>query len=162
MIYVLASSKSLKANFCPETRKLLLAQVKTLFLPYGFSRSNSRCFISNFSLVYEFNHVKIHLCDESRSGARLVLPVRWKDGLDLVVAGQTVNTRFNQNQAEFAVDVLTIAFQMLADAHGSLDQEVKVLGNVGLEADGLHDSQNFVAVDESHLSDTVRVTKNDT
>lgn len=72
-----------------------------------------------------------------------------------------MDTRLDQNQAEFAVDVLTVAFQMLADADGALDQVVKVLGNVWLQADRLHDAKHFVSVDKTDLSDSVRVTEDD-
>jgi hypothetical protein len=51
---------------------------------------------------------------------------------------------------------------MLADAHGLLDQMVQVLRQVGGEALGLQDSQDLVAGDEADLSDSVRISQNDT
>lgn len=73
-----------------------------------------------------------------------------------------MDSRLDKNQTEFAVDVLTVAFQMLSDADGALDEEVEVLGDVWFQTDGFHDAKNLVAVDEANLSDSVRVTKDDT
>jgi len=72
-----------------------------------------------------------------------------------------VDARLDENQAELAVNVLAVTFQMLANADGLLDEEVQILWDVGLESNGLHDAEHLVAVDETHLSDSVRVTKND-
>lgn len=73
-----------------------------------------------------------------------------------------MNSGLDQNETEFAVNVLAIAFQMLADGHGLLDQVVQVLGDVGLEADRLHDAQNFIAIDKSDLGHSMGVAQNDT
>lgn len=72
-----------------------------------------------------------------------------------------MDSRLDENQSELAVDVLTVAFQMLADADGALDEEVKILGDVWFQADGFHNTEHFVAVHEPHLSNSVRVTKDD-
>lgn len=72
-----------------------------------------------------------------------------------------MDARLDQNEAELAVDILTVAFQMLADADGALDQVVEVLGNVWLQANRLHDAQHFVSVDETDLGNSVRVTEYD-
>lgn len=71
-----------------------------------------------------------------------------------------MDSGFDQNQAEFTVDILTVAFQMLANADGSLDEVVKILWDVWLQTDSFHDSEHFVSIDETNLGDTVRVTKN--
>lgn len=73
-----------------------------------------------------------------------------------------MNSRFDQNQAEFAVDILTVTFQMLAHADGALDEEVEILWDVWFQADGLHDAENFVAVDEANLSDSMGISENNT
>lgn len=73
-----------------------------------------------------------------------------------------MDSRFDQNQAEFAVDVLTVALQMLTDADGALDQVVEVLRDVWLQADGFHDAEHLVAVDETNLGDAMGVTKDNT
>lgn len=73
-----------------------------------------------------------------------------------------MDSGFDQNQAEFAVNVLTVAFQMLANADGPLDEVVEILWDVWFQSDGLHDAEDFVAVDETDLGNTVRVTKNNT
>lgn len=73
-----------------------------------------------------------------------------------------MNSGFDQNQSEFAVNVLTVTFQMLADADGSLDQVVKILWDVWFQSNSLHDSEDFVSVHETDLGNTMRVTKNNT
>lgn len=72
-----------------------------------------------------------------------------------------MDARLDENQSELAVDVLTVAFQMLADADGALDQVVKVFRNVWLQADRLHDAKDFVSVDETDLGDSMRVSEDD-
>lgn len=72
-----------------------------------------------------------------------------------------MDTRLDQNQAELAVCVLAIALQVLSDGHRLLDQVVQVLGNVRLQTDRLHDAQDLVAVHETHLGHTIRVTEDD-
>lgn len=148
----------------PETRILSCTVSKQNTQIFsGFSMRNSGFyseFVFTFSLV--MSSLWNHLSHESWSGARFVFPVWRQDGLDLVVAGQTVDSWLDQNQTEFAVDVLTVALQMLADAHGTLDQIVEVLWDVWLQSDGFHDSENLVAVDETHLGDSVRIAENDT
>jgi len=103
-----------------------------------------------------------HLGDESRSGARLVLPGRRQLAFDLVVARQTMDTRLHQNQAELRVGVLAHSLQMLSDAHGLLDQMVEVLGDLGGHSLRLEDANDLVAGDATHLSHTVLVAKNHT
>lgn len=73
-----------------------------------------------------------------------------------------MNSGLDQDETEFAVDVLAVALQMLSDGHGLLDQVVQVLGDVGFEADRLHDAQDLVAIDKSDLGYSMGVTKNDT
>lgn len=83
------------------------------------------------------------LGNQGRGGAGFVLPVGWQDSLDLVVTGQPVDTGLDQNQTELAVDVLAVTLQVLADRDGLLDQEVQILRDVGLQANGLHDTQDL-------------------
>lgn len=70
------------------------------------------------------------LGNECRGSGGFVLPCWWEDSLDHVVASQTMNSGFDQNQTEFAVDVLTVTFQMLTHADGALDEEIKILWDV--------------------------------
>ena len=58
------------------------------------------------------------LRDQSAGGGGLVLPGRRQDTDGLVVAGQTVDTRLDQNKAELGVLVLAVALEVLADEHG--------------------------------------------
>lgn len=73
-----------------------------------------------------------------------------------------MNAGLDQNQTEFAVGVLAIAFQMLSDGNGFLDQIVQILWDVRFQTDRFHDAQNFVAADKSHLCNTMRITQDDT
>ena len=47
--------------------------------------------------------------------------------LALVVAGKTVDTRFNKNQAEFGVLVLAVRLKVLADSDRLFDEVPEVL-----------------------------------
>lgn len=60
------------------------------------------------------------LCDHSGSGSSLVAPGGGQDADGLVVAGKTVDTGLDENQAELGVLVLAIALEVLADSD-SLD-----------------------------------------
>ena len=73
-----------------------------------------------------------------------------------------MDTALDENETELGVAVLAVALQMLADAHGLLDQMVEILGQVWREALGLQYAQDLVAGDESNLGNSMRVTKNDT
>lgn len=68
----------------------------------------------------------------------------------------------NQNQTEFTILILAITLQMLADSNSLLDHMVQILRDVGFQANGFHDTQNFVTIDEAYLRNTMRITKNDT
>lgn len=56
-----------------------------------------------------------HLCDDGAGGGALVSPGGGQDTDGLVVAGQTVDTRLDENQAELGVLVLAVALKVLAD-----------------------------------------------
>jgi hypothetical protein len=113
------------------------------------------------ALYFQFT-VTDTLGDECRGGGRLVFPCWRENGLDHVVAGETVDTRFDQDKTELAVDVLTVTFQMLAHADGTLDEEVEILWDVWFQSDGLHDAEDFVAVDEADLGDAMGVSEDNT
>ena len=58
------------------------------------------------------------LCDDGAGGGGLVLPRGGKDADGLVVAGETVDTGLDENEAELGVLVLAVALEVLADGHG--------------------------------------------
>ena len=60
----------------------------------------------------------MRLCDEGGGGGALVSPGWWKGADGLVVAGETVDTGLDQNEAELAVLVLAVALEVLADGNG--------------------------------------------
>ena len=73
-----------------------------------------------------------------------------------------MDAALDENQTKLRVLVLTVAFQVFTDGHGLLDQVVQIFWLARRKAFGFHQSQDFAAGDESSLSDTVRITKNDT
>ena len=58
------------------------------------------------------------LCDNGAGGSGLVLPRGGQDTDGLIVAGQTVDSRLDQDQAELGVLVLAVALEVLADSDG--------------------------------------------
>lgn len=57
------------------------------------------------------------LCDKGAGSGALVSPSWWQGTDGLVVAGETVDTGLDENQAELAVLVLAVALEVLADGH---------------------------------------------
>lgn len=73
---------------------------------------------------------RLRLSDKGGGGGALVTPGGGQDTDGLVVAGQTVDTGLDQNQAELGVLVLAVTLKVLADSDGlsieiSLDQSGK-------------------------------------
>lgn len=58
------------------------------------------------------------LSDKSAGGGTLVSPGRREHTDGLVVAGQTVDTGLDQNEAELAVHILAVTLEVLADGNG--------------------------------------------
>ena len=77
----------------------------------------------------------VYLCNECRSGGRFVLEGWWDNTLSTVVSGETVDSRFNKNQTEFAVLVLSVSFQMLSHANSTLLQVQKMPRGLSDERD---------------------------
>lgn len=59
----------------------------------------------------------MHLGDNGAGSSRLVLPGGGQDTDGLVVAGQTVNSGLDENEAELGVLVLAVALEVLADSN---------------------------------------------
>lgn len=74
--------------------------------------------------ILHYVHLRSHLplsltyalCNERRCCCRFVLPCWRQYALQHVVPGESVDSWLDENQAEFAVNVLSVAFQMLTDA----------------------------------------------
>lgn len=77
------------------------------------------------------------LVNQSRSSGRFVLPVRRQDRDGSVVSGQSVDSRFDQNQSELRVLVLSVSFQVLSDRDSLLDQVVQVFWDFWSQTVGL-------------------------
>lgn len=80
----------------------------------------------------------------------------------LVVASDTVDTGFDQNQAELGVLVVAVALQVLADRNSLLDQVVEILRNLGGETLLLQDTEDLLTSDGLDLTNTMSITENDT
>jgi hypothetical protein len=61
---------------------------------------------------------QLRLCHERRCSGALVPPRRRQSANSLVVAAQAVDAGLDENEAEFAVLVLAVALEMLADGDG--------------------------------------------
>ena len=105
-----------------------------------------------FSGSHPFDVLFSRLSDNGAGGGGLVLPGGREDTNGLVVAGETVDTGLDENEAELGVAVLAVALEVLADGDGLnmpmsissslqhsgtahlLDQHVQILRNIGSEA----------------------------
>jgi hypothetical protein len=72
-----------------------------------------------------------HSGNEGGSSRRVVLEARGDLLLCLVVTGETVDTRLDENEAELRVLVLAVGLEVLADGDGLLDKVPEVLGDTG-------------------------------
>jgi hypothetical protein len=109
--------------------------------------------IGHFCSSYSSHHnTTKRLCDEGAGSGGLVSPGWWESADGLVVAGETVDTGLDENQAELSILVFAVsALEMLADGDGLfiilascpftkklkenvkpylLDQHVKILWNL--------------------------------
>lgn len=75
-----------------------------------------------------------HLSNQGAGSGALVSPSRREDTNGLVVTGETVDTGLNENETELAILVLAVALKVLADGDSLLDEEVKVLRDLGGQA----------------------------
>ncbi len=68
-----------------------------------------------------------YLTDECRDGRAVVLEAGFKLAPSLVVARETVDTGFDENEAEFGVLVLAVNREVLADSIGLLEEVGEIL-----------------------------------
>lgn len=101
------------------------------------------------------------LRDQGRGRGGLVLPDSGKLLGTLVVAGQAVDARFNENEAELGVLVLAVALEVLAHGDSLLDEVVQVLRELRRETVLLEEAEDGAAGNRLDLGDAVRVTEND-
>lgn len=73
-----------------------------------------------------------------------------------------MDSRFDQNQSELGVLVLSVSLQVLSDRDSLLDQEVQILWDLWGQTVGLQDTQDLVTSDNLGLGNTVRVSQQDT
>ena len=73
-----------------------------------------------------------------------------------------MDSRFDQNQSELRVLVLSVSFQVLSDRDSLLDQEVQVFWDFWSQTVGLQDSQDLVTSDNLGLGNTVSISQDNT
>jgi hypothetical protein len=73
-----------------------------------------------------------------------------------------VDSALDEDEAEFAVLILSVSLQVLPNVHGLLDQVVEVLGDLRSETVLLQDSEDLVSGDSLNLRNTVVVSEDDT
>ena len=73
---------------------------------------------SSIRTTSQFSQQSVRLSDDGGGGRGLVAPGGRENTDGLVVAGKTVDTRLDQNEAELGVLVLAVALQVLADSDG--------------------------------------------
>jgi hypothetical protein len=95
---------------CPQLRDLLLVPLPS-----------SDC--------SDHAHVILNLCDDGAGSGGLVLPGRGQDTDGLVVAGQAVDSRLDENEAELGVLVLAVALEVLADGDSLHAVSKHILGD---------------------------------
>ena len=73
-----------------------------------------------------------------------------------------MDSALDEDEAEFAVLILSVSLQVLPNVHGLLDQVVEVLGDLRSETVLLQDSEDLVSGDSLNLRNTVVVSEDDT
>jgi len=102
------------------------------------------------------------LCNQGRGSRRFVFPGGRKLLGSFVVTGKTVDSALDKNKTEFGVLIFPVSFQMLADGNGLFNQMIHVLWNLRGKTQGFQNSNDFASRNALHLSDTVRVSEDDT
>lgn len=73
-----------------------------------------------------------------------------------------MDSRFDQNQSELSVLVLSVSFQVLSDRDSLLNQVVQVFWDFWSQTAGLQDSHDLVTSDDTGLGNTVSISQQDT
>ena len=151
-----------------KTRYLVLT--KSFELSYRASLSNLKKHEIQWASVSYADHflfsLAIYFLSEADTSFRklgyhsggscgLVFPIWWQYTFLFVVSSQTVNSWFNQNQAEFGISILTITFEMFSDGDCLLNKVIDIFWQIRSQTLGLEDSQNFVTSDEPNLGNTM-------
>src|SRR4051812_7591524 len=95
--------------------------------------------------------------------------------LCLIITRQTMNARLDQNQTIFGINILVeicyktsdmtnlaIAFKMLANTDGLLDQIIQIFRNFGRQTFRFQNTQDLVAGQPTYLCNAVTVAQDDT
>lgn len=73
-----------------------------------------------------------------------------------------MDSRFDQNQSELRVLVLSVSLQVLSDRDSLLNQEVQVLWDLRSQTVRLEDSQDLVTGDNLSLRNTMSISQDNT
>ena len=73
-----------------------------------------------------------------------------------------MDSRFDQNESEFTVDVSSEFLDVLSNVNSFLDKMVKIFWDGSGGTSNLQDSKNLGASDTLNLWDTILISKNNT
>jgi len=73
-----------------------------------------------------------------------------------------MDSRLNENEAEFGVAIFAVDFEMLADGYCLFDEVIKIFGNGWRKSVRLENAENFVTSDKADLGNAMRVSQKDT
>jgi len=112
--------------------------------------------------VIPFDSMARFLCNQGAGSSALVSPGGWEGTDGLVVAGQTVNTGLDENEAELGVLVLAVALEMLADGDSLLDKHVQVFWNLWCKTIAAENAEDLVPCDDLNLRNSVGIPQDNT
>ena len=70
-----------------------------------------------------------------------------------------MDSGLNENQTELGIPIFAVPLEMFPHSDRFLDQTVQIFGEGWSKTFGFEDAENFVASEETDLSNSVRVTK---
>ena len=73
-----------------------------------------------------------------------------------------MDSRFDQNESEFTVDISSEFLDMLSDVDSFLDKMVKIFWDGSGDSGNLEDSENLGTSNTLNLWDTILISKNNT
>lgn len=130
------------------------------------------CVVDDFAAIAQRIQKSVHflktffvlfiLTNDLVSIGRFILPVGSQNASSLVVARNSVNLGFNENQSVFGVGILSILFQMFADGDSLLDQVIKIFRDFGGKTVLLQNTKNLLASDGLDLANAVGISQNNT
>merc|ERR1719386_639522 len=103
-----------------------------------------------------------HSGHKRRRCGRYILEGCWECLDTLVVASQTVDTAFAENEPKLRILILAIAIEMLANRHSLLDEMIEIFGDIRRKTIFLQDPQDLNSSDCMHLWNSEAVSQGHT